>query len=274
MVFLLVLAIGCFLIWWFFGRKSKSIKCGSLSLVTGGVKCGKSTTAVYLAIKEYKRVLFGYKIANFLCKIFKKPIPEKPLLYSNVPLNVKFGYVPLTEELLLRKERFAYKSVIYINECSLLHDKDIYKQPIKSITLSLFYKLIGHSTKGGCVILDTQSIGDLPVVVRRCLNSYIYVHHLVKWIPFYVIAYVREERFSEDNSMNVYNSDVEKEFRRVVIPKSTWKKFDCYCFSSFTDALNCDTSVQTADSLKVKSLVTFNQEYNKFLEVKKENEEK
>lgn len=256
-----------FVIWFFLLRKNKFIKVGSLSLITGGVKAGKSTVSVAKVCSEYKGALFGYYIDYILCKIFFKPLPEKPLIYSNVPLNVKWGYVPLTEDLILRKKRFRYRSVIYVNEASLLHDKDIYRNVDKSTQISLFNKLIGHSTHGGCVIYDTQCIGDLPVVVRRCLNTYFYVHHMVKWIPFVILAYVREERYSEDGtSVNVNTGDVENELKRVFMWKSTWKKFDCYCFSKFTDNLPVvDNVIKKPDTLKVDKLVTFQSIYNRFL---------
>ena len=128
MLFFLILVLAIvFCFWFFIVRKSKIIKTGSLSLVTGGVKAGKSTVAVAMAIREYKSVLFGWYIARFFCKLFHKPVPEKPLLYSNVPLKVKYGYVPLTEDLITRDKRFRYRSIIYVNEASLLHDKDIYR---------------------------------------------------------------------------------------------------------------------------------------------------
>lgn len=278
MLFWLFLFIFIAFVFWFFVlRKNKFIKVGSLSLITGGVKAGKSTVAVAKVCSEYKGALLGYYIDYILCKIFFRPLPEKPLIYSNVPLNVKWGYVPLTEDLILRKKRFRYRSVIYVNEASLLHDKDIYRNIDKSTQISLFNKLIGHSTHGGCVIYDTQCIGDLPVVVRRCLNTYFYVHHMVKWIPFVILAYVREERYSEDGTnVNVNTGDVENELKRVFMWKSTWKKFDCYCFSKFTDNLPVvDNVIKKPDTLKVDKLVTFQSIYNRFLNNKeKENNEK
>ena len=35
----------------------KTLKVGSLVLVSGGVKTGKTTLAVYLALREYRRAL-------------------------------------------------------------------------------------------------------------------------------------------------------------------------------------------------------------------------
>ena len=57
-----ILAIIAFTIW----RKTKRIKLGSLNMVTGGVKCGKSTLSVYLTIKEHKLRVRKTKVLNYL----------------------------------------------------------------------------------------------------------------------------------------------------------------------------------------------------------------
>ena len=79
-----------------------------------------------------------------------------PLIYSNVPLAMP--YVPLTDDLLLRKKRFVYGSVIYVQEASLVADSQLIRDMDVNERLMLFNKLIGHETKGGVIIYDTQCI--------------------------------------------------------------------------------------------------------------------
>ena len=62
-------------------RNFKTIKCSNLSLITGAVKSGKSTIGCYLALKQYKKTLFRWKVSCFFNKIIGKDLPEKPLLY-------------------------------------------------------------------------------------------------------------------------------------------------------------------------------------------------
>lgn len=269
MVIILIIIAIVFL--FFLYRRSKVLRVGSLALFTGGVKAGKSQTSVYVVIREYKRSLRSYYISCFFAKIFRKKLPEKPLIYSNVPLNVKWGYVPLTTGLIMRNERFRYKSVIYMNEATLVHDKEIYKDTLASVRISLFNKLIGHSTQGGLLVYDTQAIGDLPVVIRRCLNSYFYVDHTIKWIPFFVVAYVREDRYSEDGSaISVNNKDISETLKRVIIPKSVWKKYDRYCWSSFTDDKPIVENVVKTKDLKARKVISFDKNYIDVLELKKD----
>lgn len=259
---IVIIAILLVVFLYFLYKKSKVLRVGSLALFTGGVKAGKSMSAVYVVVREYKRALRHYYISCFFAKLFRKEKPEKPLIYSNVPLNVKWGFVPLTTSLIMRKERFAYKSVIYMNEATLIHDKDIYKDQIASVKISLFNKLIGHETRGGMLVYDTQAIGDLPVVIRRCLNSYFYVHHIIKWIPFFVAAYIREDRYSEDGStISINDKDATDTLKRVIIPKTIWKKYDQYCWSAFTDNLPVVTDVVKTKDLKATKLISFDKNY-------------
>lgn len=254
--------------------KFKIPKIGALAVVNGGVKCGKSTFAVALAIKEYKRskrkVTIRNKIIKIVNKILKKSyeLDEVPCLYSNIPLAVP--YVPLTKELLLREKRFRYKSVIYINEASLLADSKSIKNEDVNTQLLLYFKLIGHETKGGCVILDTHTIADLHYSEKRTTSEYFYIHHLTKWLPFMLVANVQECRYSEDNStITAQTEDIENTTRKVIIPKKTWKYFDAYCYSALTDELETEATEQKATDLKAREIVTFKPEFEDITKILK-----
>lgn len=257
--FILLAILGLLLFFFFkFGKHFKVPKIACVSLTTGGVKSGKSTFSVYLAISTYKRIHRRWKFRKFFQNLFGKPIDEEPLLYSNIPLGVP--YVPITLELLQRKVRPRYGSVAYVNEASLVCDQMLYKDEELNERLTLFNKLFGHETNGGYLVYDTQCIGDVHYGVKRSLSNYFYVHHLEKRIPFFLVAKVREERYSDDNSTvtNTYNEDVEENLKTVLIPKSIWKKFDAYCFSVLTDNLPVsDNVVSHCDDLKARDIVSF-----------------
>lgn len=258
LIILLVL-VAVLVLYIYVRRKFKMPKVGSLSLVTGGVKSGKTTFSVAQCISNYNRVHRRWRIRKFFCKMFRRSIPEEPLFYSNIPLGIP--YVEITNDLIERKTRFRYGSVIYISEATLLADNSIYKNMPLSERVMFFNKLIGHETRGGLLIYDTQAIGDLPAVTRRCLGQYFYVHHIAKWLPFFLVAYVRESRYSEDGSViSVDNSDTEDDLKRVLIRKSVWKKFDCYCYSTFTDDLPVVDTVIKLDKkadLSAKKIISF-----------------
>ena len=115
-------------------------------------------------------------------------------------------------------------------------------------------------TQGGVLIYDTQCIGDCHFSVKRCLSNYFYVHHITKWIPFFVVLHIRELMYSDDNStINVFNNDIEDcSNKMVLLPKSIWKKYDRYCYSSLTDNLPIENKViKKNKSLKASKIVSF-----------------
>lgn len=256
-IILAVLCVVLFLVLKIY-KKFKVPKVGCLALVTGGVKTGKSTFAVYLAYVNYKRTHRRWKIRSYFQNIFRMEIDEEPLLYSNVPLSIP--YVQITKDILTRKKRVRYGSVIYVNEASLVADSHLFRDDVLNEELLLFNKLIGHESKGGLLIYDTQCIGDLHFSIKRCVSEYFYIHHLAKHFPFVLCANVREERYSDDNSsINTYNEDVESSLKRVLIPKRVWKYFDAYCFSHLTDSCPVEDTVVCGDpkNLKAKEIVSF-----------------
>lgn len=275
---ILIIAVIVLIIW--IKHRFKVPDVGSLAIVTGGVKCGKSTFAINLAYTNYKRILFRWKVKSFLRKIFgiekKHGKLEKPLFYSNIPL--RFPYVPLTDKLLLRQERFAFGSVIYCGEVSLVADSMMFNNADLNERLLLFNKLIGHETHGGILVYDTQSIADCHYSLKRCVSEYFYIHHLNKWFPFFMTAEVIENRYSEDNSVVAVDAeDVELHTRKVLIRKSIWKKFDTYCYSTFTDNKPvADTVIQLPKdcSLKASNIVSFREYKHLYGDFKNENKAK
>lgn len=257
-------------------RKFKKPKISCMALITGGVKAGKSTFSCALALSKYKSQVRKVRFANFFRRIFRKELFEKPLLYSNVPL--KCEYVPLTDDLLLRKQRFVYRSVIYAQEASLIADSQLIKDLDINQRLLLFNKLIGHETKGGYLIYDTQSINDNHYSIKRCISEYFYIHDTIKWIPFVLLCHVRELRYSDDGQeINVYEGDVEESMRTVLISKRIWKMFDAYCYSVLTDPLPVASDVVEGRELldlKARKIVSFRKYKNGGAANVEQNDEK
>lgn len=243
--------------------KFKTPKIGAVSLITGGVKTGKTTFAVNLAIKNYKRNVQSVKIRNFFAKLLRKKQEPLPLLYSNIPLSVP--YVPVTRELLQRKVRPVYKSVVLLSEASLVADSQLFKDPVLNEELMLFVKLFGHESHSGSLILDTQSVCDLHYSFKRCLSEYFYIHHLGKYL-FFNVAYVRECRYSEDGTViSIDTGDSEENLKKVLISRKVWKYFDAYCYSAMTDDLPESKNIKIAKTLKIKKIPSFRTWNNKEL---------
>lgn len=262
MLYLIVIAVISFLLWFFILRKFKVPKLAAISMFTGGVKTGKSAVSLYLAVKTYKRRRRAWCFRCFIAKFFRKEKPEEPLFYSNIPLRY-IKYCPLTKEHLLRKVRFNFGSVVFIDEAALVADSRLAINKDLKINndLLLFFKLFGHETHGGTMIINSQAITDMHVALRRCCCSYFYIHHLGS-LPFIRIPFLREERFSEDGAVfNSYDNDVEDSLKKVLMSSRIFKKYDCYCYSFFTDDLpvnNIEMFNGKNDSLKAEKIISFN----------------
>lgn len=262
LIFLGIIALAMFILGKFYS-KFKVPRIGSLCLVNGGLKTGKSTVAFYIAYVNYRRAVRIWKIRIWFQKLLHRELDEEPLFYSNIPVNIP--YVKLTDDLILMKKRFRRKSVVFIDEASLVADSMLYKDGKINERLMMFVKLFGHCTHGGSMVINTQAISDLHFAFKRCISQYYYIHHLEKHIPFLLVAKMREERYSDDDSViNTYNEDVEQSLKRVLLSKRTWKRFDAFAFSFLADDKPCESRVIDVKSkdLKAREIVSFRQFIN------------
>ena len=274
----IIIGIIIFIIYLIIKKRTKKPKYNALITIDGSVKTGKTTLGVYIALKEIKKRQKQWKIKAFFQKLFKKEISEKPLLYSNIPIAYKHGYVELTKEILTRQKRINYGSVVFISEASLVSDSQDFKDQLRNEQQTLFYKLFGHETKGGLCIIDTQQIGDLHYSVKRAIGQYFYIHHNTK-LPFFMILKVQENRYSEDGTtIVVEQKDTEEKLKSIIIPKSIWKKFDAFTYSKLTDNLPIEQRLIQPKDLKTNYIVSFrnfktiNEKYTN--KEKNENEKK
>ena len=266
---IIIIALIIFLVIFLFKKitaKFKFPKINALAVFTGAVKVGKTGVSLACARSVYRLVHFRWKLSCFFRKLFNKELLEEPLFYSNIPLrNMK--YYELTLEHILRKVRFNFGSVVFVDEASLLADCYISKdKPQLSTELLKFFKLFGHETHCGTCIFNSQQISDLHIALRKCTSQYFYIHNTSsKYIPFISYCYMREERYSEDGStVNTYNEDIENTLRTVIFRKSTFKKYDPCCYSILTDNLpvcNVEMFNTKYDSIKANKIVSFRSEF-------------
>lgn len=253
MLVLIIILIALVLVW-FLGRKLKKLNLPNISLVTGGVKTGKSALSLHLAIKQYKKQLRKFKVQKLLNRK-----TEKPLFYSNIPLNVPFDYVLINIDILMRDNRINYKSVMFIDECSLLANSMAYKDNEVNEQLLLFNKLYGHYSKGGYLFYNTQSLADCHYNIKRCISNYLYIDNLKRY-PFLSVASVRLMNYCSDNEsvINLVNDNEEVSYKKVIMFNSIFKKYDCYCYSVLTDNLPLKNDVEKRKgSLKTDNVVSF-----------------
>lgn len=269
---LLAVALGLF-IFFYIKHKCKMLNLPSITLITGAPKTGKTLLNTYLAIKEYKKIHRKW----FIKHIFNKDI-EEPLFYTNASISfsnlkspVKMtkngeilknkldkNIVKLSLNSLLRLERFNYKSVIYIQELSLVADNMYYQNKSDNINMSLFTKLIAHETKGGKVFLDTQSILDTHYSFKRVCSTFLYIESS-RNIFIGRLLNVRQLVNIDGVTMNNFNTDSTDTMKKVFVPFWYYKKYNCYEYSYITDHL----PLVPNEPYKKDTLISFNKDYVK-----------
>lgn len=268
MVYLIWVILICVVL--FFIRKFlarfKFPKVSALAVFTGAVKVGKSGVSLACAMSKYRAVHRRWRIRSFFRKMFRKSPIEEPLFYSNIPLaGVK--YHDLTTEHILRKVRFNFGSVVYVDEASLVADCYLSKTNADlSIDLLKFFKLFGHETHNGYCIFNSQALSDLHIALRKCSSQYFYIHNTTS-LPLLPISFckLREERYSEDGTtMNVYDNDVEESLKTVLFRKKTFKMYDPYAYSVLTDYLKTNNISHfnvIGSNLKATQMTSFRKEF-------------
>lgn len=253
MIYLIIIAI--LIIAFIIYLQSKQLKLPNVYLVTGGVKTGKSYLSVRLAIKTFKKNLFKAKIKRFF-----KPDVELPILVTNLKLR-NITHTPLTLDVIERKVRLPYTSVVLIDETSLLADSMLHKEKDVNEKLTIFVKLFGHYTRGGTLIFNTQSLLDNHFSFKRGLSMYLWIHSKTK-LPFITIMNVREMIYSSDSdsaTINTAEEDIEETTKALWCSNRYYKYYDCYCYSIFTDNLPVyqnDQYISDKKDLKSLDLVT------------------
>lgn len=271
-VILLLVALALFLYYKFF----KIPKIKNIVFVDGSLGTGKSFYSVNVAVRLYKRQVRHWKIRKVVYKVIqplsrfkrfqslKKAVStlEEPILYSNIPLK-RIKHCPLTLDILTRKVRIPYKSVILIDEMSMVADQFDYKDREVSECLRDFFKLYRHETRGGYIVINSQSTADLHYSIKSVLSDYFYLHHRVK-LPFFSILWCQEMAYSSDkdaqNVVNASNADIEENLKMVFVPNRYFKYYDTYCFSILTDNLPVFDDwyvIDKKESAKCNEVLTF-----------------
>lgn len=279
-LFLLFIGLIVFLLW-FFIFKVKHLKTSNVYFVDGGVKTGKSLVCVMLAIKTYKRNLLAYYIKFGLVKFFNlfrkgkkskfKPLklPQKPMLYSNMPLY-KVKYNPLTIDVILGKVRLPYKSVCILDEATLIADSMSGMITDKSKrkefdeineALTLFLKLYGHATHNGFLVFNSQNVVDLHFSFKRNTSTYLYLTKNRKF-PFFCLVQGREVVHDEAHDIvNTNDADVDDIDKPIFVSKRWYKYYDrFYLDVLYKDLpLYVDYSVKKVNPLnrtQIKEIIT------------------
>ena len=272
-------------------KRSKKMRFDSVVMVNGTIGSGKTLLCVNRAKRDFRKShAIWWRRKHIYSIIFKKmKNEEEPLLYSNIPIykdkrNLELFkyYVPLTNDIIMRKKRVRYHSVMLWDESSLMATSMDYKQYELSEQMSLFLKLLRHECKGSYrnifgshanLYINTQSKNDNHYAVDRIVNQVLYITKSIS-IPFFKVVWVRDLLLI-DSVQNEFNDDIKESLacRWFLIPKKTFNMYDSYSY----EFLSHDFPVADLDSCpgriyKVGDKICFEiATFHEWQEIKKSN---
>lgn len=248
-------------------KKLKVLKIPCVFFIDGAPKTGKSALTIWLGYKTYLKNVFAWRVGRLFYWLKKHSYlgyPLKPMIYCNIPLAVKHNR--LTKEIITRKVRIPNRSVVIIDEASLVADSMLFKDKVTNYEILMFAKLFGHYSHGGTLILNSHTITDLHYAFKRSLGSYLYIYQSNK-LPLITLCKCREMVYSDNNNMvNDISADVELSMRTLVYFNFVFKLYDCFCYSCFTDDLEYQVDYNykyDKKDLKCRRIVSFNQDIAK-----------
>lgn len=237
---ILIVVIGIILFIIFKYVKPYFIKYDTTIVFTGGLGSGKSLNSVKVAVSCYKKNLLKWRIkklfiliSNYfnkiICHIFNKKklklkvIPEKPLLYSNIPIRLgKKQSVELNINHLILNSRISEYSVVFIDEFPQVLNQFDYNLEVVKNECNEFITYFRHYI-GGYLVVNAQSIEDITVQFRRKLNSYYWCYDFKKFLFFFYTMRIMNNRIS-DNEVSTTADFIEDNSKRIfgVLPRGLY----------------------------------------------------
>lgn len=227
-IIILVVAVGFLvLVLLQFLRATKIGKGERVIALTGEPGAGKTFNVCERAESIYKRLKFEHKFG-----ILKG---DEPSVYSSFPAIIggEKTHV-LKREHLLFQELLPENCVIMISEFSEIASNLDYANPLVTLYLDMWIRLIRHFYNA-YVVIDDQAFGQVLINIRRRTNTVYNLSNFRRWLlitPFYKVN-VDVLKCIED-TVNVNNiEETNNDYLFGFLPYK-WmkkKKYDTRCYS-------------------------------------------
>lgn len=226
-IIILILAlIGIFFIW----KKSYRIELyRTITAYTGGVGSGKTFMSVRQAIKCYQRALSAWRKQRIKAVIMRREVPEKPLLFSNIPImyKKKFTSCELTPDILLLQRRIPEGSVVLIDEVSAFLNQFEYAKNNNVKLFDEFCRLCRQYFNGN-VIINDQCSSNIVLQIRRRLNT---IYNLSKHRYFFGVTMVKVREINiSDEILSVDTKDTNNEVQTLITFGNFFKHYESRCY--------------------------------------------
>ena len=260
-----LLIIPVLLIIFYIVVKPYTVKYDNIVCFTGAIGSGKSLNSTETAIRLLKKQRASVKWNNLFHPRHKLPLP---MLYSNIPLRIsrKEMALVLTEEHLLLQKRIIPRSVVFLDEVDQFANQNEWKN-VNLARLSgdvggnfdEFVRLFRHYTKGGYLVLNTQSTDNIVTTIRRRMGCFVNLMYNRSFgIPFIRphLLYFNKARnimVSEDVK-TIVQTNAEADYR-TIIGFYPWKpRYDTYCYSGRYETVPYKNELQWA-KMKTNKLI-------------------
>ena len=229
----------------FLARKYAKSKIDVITCFTGTLGSGKTTLAVALSLKLYKKSFVKYRK---YCKSLKKECrqnhkkyvaPPKPKLYSNIPIRIRNNVYSevLTLDILLLQRKIPQFSIVFIDEVGSFATQFDFKNPNILDNFNEFVRFFRHYVDGHIVLTEQSSENINLWIRRRICNIYNLSKFVVIPIIHVVIYLSREINISEEIKTILTDEDSTNDTNKVNIKwmplffRKRFRHFDSRCYS-------------------------------------------
>lgn len=236
-----------------------AIRHDTVALYTGGLGSGKTLIGVQDCLKLLRKNRLKVRWHN----LWHKTKKELPMLYSSIPIRISENEMSLDLKLehILMTERVNEKSVIFIDEVGLFLNSFITVLTNKNVkTVEQWATLYRHFTKGGYLVMTTQSTAKCSYVIRYCCNE-AYVLSDFNTIPLLHTVYwhkVRHITLTDDiKTIEEGHSEDNADWHFGFFGR---RKYDTYAFSEIYNTVPKGENT-CSHTMKRNDFITLPKEY-------------
>lgn len=189
--------------------RSKRISNNTVICFTGGLGSGKTFHAVKYAVRAYKSARWRYRfskipVLGWILLKFNKATKNKPVMYSNIPVVIKYRGKhpefsrPLLKEHLLMTKPIEEGAIVLIDEVGQFASQYDHDNPYVMENVQTLIRFFRHFINGRLFLTD-QCSDNIVVPIRRRVNIIYNLNdfHRVLFLPIYKCS-VKELTVTED----------------------------------------------------------------------------
>lgn len=256
MILLLIIFGVILIVFIVYSKRAIKMTTNTIVFFGGTLGAGKTFLGVKYALQEYNNRVKKWKFRKFILRDRFKD--EKPLLYSNIPIEIKKGEwstVILPSQLLM-KTRIVKNSVLLLDEIGDLIDQYSYNNEYIVKDFLKFVRYFRQTVNGRFIATD-QSIGSVNIEFRRRVGK---VYSLSDFkLMFFRLFYkvdVNVLMFVDETLQNINQSHISSTPYFFGWKGKTFKRYDSFAYSSIYNNVPMPLLSVQWSSFKIDTFLT------------------